>query len=536
MPRNVLFIMADQLRWDYLGCAGHPHIKTPNIDRLATKGVRFDQCYVQSPVCGPSRMSTYTGRYVRSHGATWNNTPLRVGEWTLGEHLENFGARAVLCGKTHFQADVEGMARLGIDPDSEKGKKIAQCGFEIWDRLDGLHPLANKQPSHYQDYLRSKGYEADNPWHDWANSAEDENGEVLSGWLMENVNRPIRVKEEDSETAYSTTRAMEFIDQAGDQPWCLHLSYIKPHWPYMSASPYNDMYGPKDVIPPVRSEAEKNAAHPIQLAYQKSRFGKVMQRDEVRERVIPAYMGLITQIDDHIGRLMDWLEQTGRDKDTMIVVTSDHGDYLGDHWQGEKELFHDASARVPLIIVNPDTDADSTRGTVDRRLVEAIDLAPTFVDWMGGEIKQEILEGRSLLPLLQGRDVDWRNVCFSEYDYSWRFARTHLDVPVKDARMVMAYDGRWKYVECAGFRPMLFDLELDPDELSDLGEDPTYEAVRLRLREEIFQWSQQHHNRTTISDDGIAGRAGREHRKGIYIGFWDQAEHDSVGWNDLTGN
>ncbi len=114
--KNVLWIMADQLRWDYLSCYGHPHLHTPHIDALAAKGVRFDAAFVQSPFCGPSRMSYYTGRYCRSHGATWNGFPLRVGEPTLGDYLRPLGVRAALVGKTHMIPDSKGMEWLGIDP------------------------------------------------------------------------------------------------------------------------------------------------------------------------------------------------------------------------------------------------------------------------------------------------------------------------------------------------------------------------------------------------------------------------------------
>lgn len=127
--KNVLFIMCDQLRFDYLGCAGHPTLQTPNIDKLAARGVRFDKAYVQSPICGPSRMSFYTGRYVRSHGSTWNKFPLRVGEMTLGDHVSKLDVRTVLCGKTHMAADTEGMKRLGINPNSAIGVHISECGF-----------------------------------------------------------------------------------------------------------------------------------------------------------------------------------------------------------------------------------------------------------------------------------------------------------------------------------------------------------------------------------------------------------------------
>ena len=108
--------MCDQLRWDYLSCTGHPRLHTPNIDALAARGVRFTRAYVQSPVCGASRMSFYTGRYVASHGATWNGVPLKVGEMTLGDYLRPLGLRTALVGKTHMRADIEGMQRLGIDP------------------------------------------------------------------------------------------------------------------------------------------------------------------------------------------------------------------------------------------------------------------------------------------------------------------------------------------------------------------------------------------------------------------------------------
>ncbi|MEM9230566.1 MAG: alkaline phosphatase family protein [Pseudomonadota bacterium] len=536
MAKNVLFIMCDQLRYDYLGCAGHPFLKTPNIDALAARGVRFDRAYVQSPICGPSRMSTYTGRYVRSHGSSWNNFPLRVGEMTLGDHLEPLGVRTALCGKTHMSADIEGMKRLGIDPQSPKGSRIAECGFEVWDRLDGLHPTGGKAPSHYNDYLRTKGYDVENPWEDYANAAEDADGKVLSGWLYENADKPARIAEEDSETPYSTTRAIEFIDDAGDQPWCLHLSYIKPHWPYIVPAPYHDRYGAENVIPPVRSKKERQNAHPVLAACFEHRFSKVFTREEVRARVIPAYMGLIAQIDDQIGRLMAWMDARDITKDTLIVFTSDHGDYLGDHWLGEKELFHDQSARVPMIIVDPSPAADATRGSLLEDLVESIDLVPTFVDWFGGKPRPHILEGRSLLPLMHGAKTEWREFVVSEYDYSMRRARQILDQPVGDCRLVMIFDGRWKYIHAEGFRPMLYDLERDPDELTDLGGDPAYEAEGQRCAAMMREWARRHHNRVTVSDERITGRKGGELAKGLIVGFWDEAELSEARLTGESGN
>lgn len=537
MTRNVLFIMCDQLRYDYLGCTGHPHLKTPNIDALAARGVRFSRAYVQSPICGPSRMSFYTGRYVRSHGSTWNGIPLRVGEMTLGDHLSVLGVRTALCGKTHMTPDIEGMKRLGIELRSATGAKIAECGFEVWDRLEGLHPSSSKQPSHYNEYLRRMGYAGENPWEQWANSAEDKDGRILSGWLLRHADKAARIRESDSETAYITTRAMEFIEQAGNEPWCLHLSYIKPHWPYIAPPPYHSMYGAEHVLPAVRSDDERRGPHPVLAAYFEHRFSEVFARPGVREHVIPAYMGLITQIDDQIGRLHRFLENRGLLDNTLIVFTSDHGDYLGDHWLGEKELFHEQSVRIPLIVVDPSPEADATRGAVVEDLVESIDLVPTFVRWFGGEPASHILEGRSLFPLLHGeRPTNWRRVVISEYDYSFRMARRLLDTPVSDCRLAMAFDGRWKYIHAEGLRPMLYDLATDPEEFFDLGTSPGHADHRARLHEAVFAWTRKHHCRVTVSDSAIANRRGGELSKGIVIGFWDEDELRQARLRGESGN
>ncbi|MCF2870360.1 sulfatase-like hydrolase/transferase [Octadecabacter sp. G9-8] len=524
MTKNVLFIMCDQLRADYLGCGGHPTIRTPNIDALAARGVQFSQSYVQSPICGPSRMSTYTGRYVRSHGSDYNQVPLRVGEWTLGDHLNKFGARAVLCGKTHMRADVDGMARLGIDPDSPKGRHIAECGFDVWDRLDGLHPTGGRAPSHYNDYLRRHGFDGENPWEEWAASVVDIDGKVKNGWLNENAHLPARIPEEHSETAYSTTRAIEFMQQADGDPWCLHLSYIKPHWPMAAPAPYHDMYGPDDIVAPVRAGHEKTDAHPVYRHNQDVRHSQIYNRDGAREKVIASYMGLITQIDDHIGRLITFMEDTGRMMDTMIVFTSDHGDYLGDHWMGEKLYFHDQSVRVPMIIYDPSPQADATRGTTDPRLSEAIDLAPTIVDFMGGDVQSHILEGRSLLPLIRGEETDWRTCAFSQADFSHISTRAALGHPAEDCGMVMAFDGRWKYVYAKGLPAMLFDLETDPQEFNDLGGDPAFADECGRMQAHVLDWALGGKTRVTQTQAEIEN-AKPASASGILIGFWDEAEH-----------
>lgn len=529
---NVLWIMADQLRFDYLSCYGHPHLHTPNIDALAARGVQFNKAYVQSPVCGPSRMSAYTGRYVRSHGATWNGIPLRVGEPTLGDHLRASGSRAVLVGKTHMVADAEGMAWLGIDPESEIGVRVSECGFEAFDRDDGLHPDSARQNwSAYDDYLVDLGYKSDNPWEDFANSGVDEDGELMSAWLLKNARMPANVPEEHSETAYMTNRAIEFMTGAkgDDKPWMCHLSYIKPHWPYIVPAPYHDMYGPEHIVDPIRSQAERDTDHPLMRAYQDARVCKSFSRDHVREHVIPAYMGLIKQLDDNLGRLFKWMDDNGLSENTIIAFTSDHGDYMGDHWMGDKDFYHEMAAKVPLIISDPRPAADDTRGTTSDALVEMIDLAPTFMNAMGCPPKPHIVEGRDLAPLLHGTDGFSRRYAISEHDYSSFEMAKALNVPQEDARTVMIHDGRWKYVRCEGFRPVMYDLDTDPHELTDIGGSDTAEHrdVRGRMEEALLSWSLQHHTRITATKDVLA-RQGMAAKGGILIGFWDEVEYEAA--------
>jgi len=330
------------------------------------------------------------------------------------------------------------------------------------------------------------------------------------------------------------------MDQAGDQPWLCHLSYIKPHWPYIVPAPYNEMYGPEHVIPAVRSAAEKATDHPVYKAYIESRICRTFARDEVRERVIPAYMGLIKQIDDQLGKLFAFMEEKGLMENTMIVITSDHGDYLGDHWMGEKDLFHDASVKVPLIIYDPSPQADVSRGQARDELVEAIDLAPTFLSYFGGAPKPHILEGRNLEMLLHSpvRVEAWRRYAVSEYDYATREARGILGTPGDKSQLFMIRDARWKYVFAEGFRPMLFDLETDPDELVDLGasDEMSHVSVRSRMYDALFSWARQHHNRITVHPDKIDRMQANGEPPGIVIGFWDEAEFEAATGRPITAH
>lgn len=518
--RNILFIMCDQLRADHLSCAGHPHLETPAIDGLAKRGVLFPRAYVQSGVCGPSRMSYYTGRYMTSHGATWNRVPLSLREKTIGDYLRPAGLRVALAGKTHVLPDTEALGRYGIEGSAALAALMRAGGFEELDRYDGHSPPGNE--SGYAAYLRAQGYNSDDPWSDYVIAADGEGGEKLSGWHMRNARRPARVAEEHSETAYMTREAMRFVEEMGEKPWFLHLSYVKPHWPYMAPAPYHAMFGPKDCLPLNRSDAELENRHPVLAAYRRHEESVSFSRPEAPDTVRPTYMGLIKQIDDWLGRLFALLERLGRFDDTLIFFTSDHGDFLGDHWLGEKEMFYEEALRVPFIVHDPDAVADATRGTVDSRFVEAVDVVPTILAALGLPANDHLVEGRSLLPLLRdgGASPGWRDAVFSELDYSFREARRLLNRKPQDCRAMMVRTDRWKYVWWQDFRPMLFDLANDPRELRDLGAHDSYTHIRREMEARLAAWLKARKTRVTVDDAYVEARTATHKKHGIYFGVW----------------
>ena len=519
--RNVLFVMCDQLRWDHLSCYGHPYLETPHIDALARRGVVFDNAFVQAGVCVPSRMSYYTGRYVTSHGSTYNRVPLSVDERTLGEYLRAAGRELVLAGKTHVVIDAEGLSRLDVDGHSELGRLIARGSFVEIDRYDGHHEP--HEESGYPAFLRAHGYAGERPWNDYVISVVDEAGEVRSGWNMRYVRHAARVHEAHSETAYMTDQAIRFIESKGDTPWALHLSYVKPHWPYVAPAPYHAMYSPADCLPVARNEAERRDAHPVLAAYRRLEESLSMATDEAVATVRPVYQGLIRQLDDHFGRLWSTLERLGRDRDTLIVFTADHGDFLGDHWLGEKDMFHDTVQRVPFIVYDPSRAADATRGSREARFVESVDVVPTVLDALGLPGERHRVEGESLLPLLRGENPGaWRSAVFSELDYAFKEARLFLNRRPDQCRGKMVRDGRWKYVWWEDLPPMLYDLHDDPQEFVDRGRDPGLAAQRSRLHEQLFDWLARRKHRTTISNERVEQGTGPQayKRAGVFYGVW----------------
>jgi arylsulfatase A-like enzyme len=228
-------------------------------------------------------------------------------------------------------------------------------------------------------------------------------------------------------------------------------------------------------------------------------------------------MGLTRQIDDHLGRIWRLLDELNRWEDTLVVFTSDHGDFLGDHWLGEKEHFFDTVQRVPLIVAAPGAVA----GRHVEALVEAIDVVPTVLAAFGLPPARHRVEGRSLLPWLAGEPPRaWRDAVFSELDWSYREARRTLGHAPDRCRAWMVRTADWKYVHWLDFPPQLFDLRADPDEYHDLGRVPALEGRRQEMRSRLFDWFCGLKRRATVTLDDVEQGTAAHKRAGVFFGQW----------------
>ncbi|MEP3350623.1 MAG: sulfatase-like hydrolase/transferase, partial [Marinomonas sp.] len=430
------------------------------------------------------------------------------------------GSEAYVVGKSEGRINPESLTRLGIPLDSDVVLNRKDNGFTPWEHFGGLYPdPLYREGIGYNDYLKDKGYTAHNPWESVSNTSTSATGEKSSGWLLRNADKASDIKAEHSETVFLTDRAIQFIESRdGSKPWCLHLSYFKPHWPLIAPTPYNTAYSADDVLPANKHESELQDDHPAYKLFRDFEYSKTYSDDEKRAHIIPTYMGLIEELDDQIGRLLTYLDENNLTENTLIALTSDHGDYLGDHWLGEKDLFHEPSIRVPLIISGPDVP----KGKRNSQFVEAIDLVPTFVEAMGGAFHTNRMEGLSLWPLLrEEQDIKWRDTVVAEIDYGDRGGYGALGQDPYDARGYMLRNTRWKYVYWEGMRPQLYDLQEDPNEFYDIAQDPKHAQLLIDFERQLFKWVRQRRHRTEPTLEELKERSPELDKKfGILIGHW----------------
>ncbi|TKB13247.1 MAG: alkaline phosphatase family protein [Mesorhizobium sp.] len=506
---NVLLITCDQWRGDCLSAAGHTVVKTPNADALAAEGVLFRRHYGGAAPCSPARACLYTGLYQMNNRVCRNGTPLDARHGNIALSARAAGYDPTLFGYTDVSPDPRQLS--AGDPRLRSYEGVLP-GFTVRQFL----PEHQKQ---WLSWLSAQGIDASvgSPdIHRPAGEQGEASGDVTSA--------PPVYSKDQTPTAFL---AGEFVRWLGEQqqgaPWFAHISFISPHPPFIVPEPYNAMYDPADG-PAFRRAADWQAeaeSHPY-LAYdlghqERTKFvpgaqGKVADwGDESFRRIRAIYYGMISEVDAQLGRIWQAVKAAGAWDDTIIVLTSDHAEMMGDHFMLGKGGYFDASYHIPLIIRDPHKRA--VAGSVVDRFTEAVDIFPTLLELIGAGPEPQ-LDGRSLAPWLDGKQpADWRDAAHWEFDFRSVFggeAERHFGIGSRDCNLAVLRTSGFKYVHFGGgLPPLLFDLKKDPGELSNVANDPDYLPARLEFAEKMLAWRASHLDQSLalaeLTEDGVVG-------------------------------
>jgi len=436
---NIIVIMADQLAPHFTGCYGHKVAKTPNLDALAAKGMRFDAAYCNSPLCAPSRFAFMSGQLISRIAAYDNASEFKATVPTFAHYLKTLGYRTCLSGKMHF-----------VGPDQKHG---------------------------FEDRVTTDIYPADFAWTpNW--EAHDER---IDKWYhnMQTVkesglaNATFQI-DYDDEVAFAAKRWL--FDYARDKalgemaPFAMVASFIHPHDPYVARPEWWNLYSDDEIDMPeyvLRPEEQdpfsRRVMNGIEASY-------IPLTDEEVRRARRAYLANVSYFDSKIGELVQTLKETDELENTIIIVTADHGDMLGERGLWYKMNFFEHSARVPLVMAGPGIATGSAPNACS-----LIDLLPTFIEIAGGNENTlgEPIDGRSLMPLARG-EADETDEAIGEY------CAEMTPWPV-----FMIRRGFLKYIHCDPDPPQLYDLSRDPNEKTNLASDPAYQDQALRFAKEV---------------------------------------------------
>ncbi len=471
---NVLFITADQFRGDCTSAAGHPVVRTPALDRLAAGGVSFRRHFANAVPCAPSRASLYTGMYLMNHRACTNGTPLDARHDNVALVGRRLGYEAALFGYTD----------TGVDPRTVPPGDPRLCSYEgVLPGFDPVCHLPEGAPDEWLAWLRKDGIDVPDDWRTFANQP------APGTQHRANYDAP------HSQTKFLTDRVLEFVDDARE-PWFVHLSYLRPHPPYLAPAPYDTMYPPASVPAPVRAptQQQEGAQHPL-LGVMIVHPLLVSPLDDDEQRAWQAaYYGMISEVDDQLARLFEAIDLDN----TLVVFTSDHGELLGDHWLREKIGWFDSAYHVPLIVHGPGV----AEGTVVDAMTEHVDVLPTVCELLGADVPVQC-DGRSLLPWLRGEAVSgWRNEVFHEMDLrdpASTFLEDAFGISLEECSLAVLRDEHGKYVQFAGhhaFPPIFFDIDEDPAQLVNRAADPAYAPKVLDYAQRMLAWRLTHAERT----------------------------------------
>ncbi len=490
LAKNVLLIVVDQWRADCVPYLGTPHLRTPNLDRLCREGVTFRNHVTTCVPCGPARASLLTGLYLMNHRAVQNTVPLDARHMTLPRALRLAGYDPALVGYTT------------TTPDPRTTGPADPRFSVLGDNMEGFRSVGAFEPDHdgYFGWLAQKGYALPEHRDDvWLPDHETSRGATT---------HPARIPAELSDSAFFTERALAYLKGRDGKPFFLHLGYYRPHPPFVASAPYHAMYDAADMPGPVRAAtpAAEAEGHPLLRWYlHNTHQGKFFQgaegmasgMDEATVRQLRAtYYGMMTEVDDRLGEVFAYLDQTGQWDDTLVIFTSDHGEQLGDHHLLGKVGYFDESFRIPLVVKG----ADNPRaGVVEDAFTESVDVMPTILDWLGAEVPRAC-DGVSLAPLLHDtRPAGWRDALHYEYDFRdvhYSQPEAALGLSMDESSLCVVQDARWKYVHFAALPPLLFDLAADPAQLRNLAGNPAHASIVRDYVQRALSWRMRHADRT----------------------------------------
>ncbi|MHC4884556.1 MAG: sulfatase family protein [Planctomycetota bacterium] len=461
---NILFLFSDQHRADCLGCAGHAHVKTPNLDRLADEGVHFTGAYCATPLCFPSRISLATGRFPHNTGHNTNNEGFLYPDTPMISHaFRDAGYRTAHLGKLHLaQCEKAG------DPACE-----AWCHEAGWDDAMPIYGKAWScayEEDEYDAYLR---------WLATAGKLEafqQDYRERCFGWKYPDVSprprgyaAPSVLEPEEHQDGFITRSACEWLKTVSDdQPWFCWVNWGGPHDPWDAPGRFGTMYDPAEMGPPIADDLENAPQKLHRHAHAHGLWKSGLMAPDQWRKIMAQYYGSISFIDDGIGQILDTLEARGMLENTIVVYSSDHGEMMFDHNMLTKWVMYEASSKVPLIVRLPGGE----RRAIDAP-VSLLDLVPTLLDLAGVDRESmPVLHGESLAPALKGEAADGTRAVFCEMD-----------------KTKMIRKGPWKFVTDPEFEfDQLFHLEDDPEELTNLALDPGQRERCEELRREILHW------------------------------------------------
>jgi arylsulfatase A-like enzyme len=473
---NLLLVTLDQFRGDCLSAAGHAVVRTPNLDRLASAGVRFDRHYSQAAPCSPGRACLYTGTYQMNNRVVANGTPLDDRFDNVARAARRAGFDPALFGYTDQGVDPR-LVAAGDDPRLSSYEGVLP-GFTVALDLSGAQ-------APWMEWLAHLGYDVP-PGRDEALATEPE--------------RP----EDVGVSAFLTDRFLGWLERR-EGPWFAHLSFLRPHPPYAAAGRWASAYSPEEVDLPIPAAADR---HPFHDAVLRSPRTAAPTAQDALRTMRAQYYGMIGDVDAQLGRVFDALARDGQWEDTFVLVTSDHGEQLGDHGLVQKLGFFEESYRVLGLIRDP--RHARAHGTVVDAFTENVDFFPTICEALGLELPAQC-DGLPLTAFLEGRTPPWwRSAAAWEYDwrskslpggaFGWPWDR-HLErdnLAVRrfaDGAYVQFGDGSWR----------CFDLAADPTWRTPV-QDPDRVLV---YAQSMLSWRAEHADRTLTSfllENGGVGR------------------------------